>query len=190
MGRTENTYKNSFIIATLLTVMVTKENSERKDRNMNSEIEVRSYCSHDLNQVKKILLNYTSPTGRVWNENAVEEMMSDALKEQPDGVFVAEINGEVLGFAIVIYRDWFNIAYLDYIQVKMEWIGKGVGHKLIQKCIKWVEEKGARILYTETEKNNERANKFYQKHGFKITGSIPDYYQEEIDAVILVRKLD
>jgi hypothetical protein len=65
---------------------------------MDPEIVVRSYCSHNLNHVKKILMDYPSPTGRSCNEKAVEEMMSDALKEQPDGVFVAEINGEALGF--------------------------------------------------------------------------------------------
>jgi len=156
---------------------------------MSRKIVVRNYCSSDIQDVKEILSEYPSPTGRVWSENTVEEMMSDALKEQPDGVFVAEVGGKVVGFAIVIYRSWFDIAYLDYIQVKIEWINKGVGHRLIEKCRKWALEKGARILYTETEKNNERAIKFYQKHGYEITGYIPDYYQKGLDAVILVNKL-
>lgn len=63
----------------------------------------------------------------------VEEMMSDALKEQPDGVFVAEISGKVVGFAIVMYRDGFNIAYLNYIQVKTDQINKGIGQTIIKK---------------------------------------------------------
>lgn len=156
---------------------------------MSREIVVRNYCSGDLENIKKIMSEYPSPTGRAWSENMVEEMMSDALKEQPDGVFVAVISGKVVGFAIVMYRDWFNIVYLDYIQVKTEQINKGVGHRLIEKCVNWAREKSARIIYTETGKNNERAIKFYQKHGFKITGYIPDYYQRGLDAVILVNKL-
>jgi ribosomal protein S18 acetylase RimI-like enzyme len=153
------------------------------------EIVVRNYCTEDLGDIKEILSDYSSPTGRVWNENLVEEMMTDALKEQPDGVFVAAISGKVVGFAIVVYREWFNIAYLDYIQVKTDQINKGVGHKLIEKCINWAQERGARIIYTETGKNNERAIEFYKRHGFKITGCIPDYYQKGLDAVILVNKL-
>lgn len=156
---------------------------------MNQEIVVRCYCPDDLNSVKEILADYPSPTGRVWGDDAVEQMVSDALKEQPDGVFVAEINGNVIGFAIVLYREWFNIAYLDYIQVKAEWINRGVGHSLIEKCISWAREHGARIIYTETGKDNEIAIKFYKKHDFKITGCIPDYYQKGLDAVILVKKL-
>jgi len=156
---------------------------------MSREILVRNYCSDDLKDVKEILFEFPSPTGRVWSEKLVEEMMCDALKEQPDGVFVVEIGGKVVGFAIVLYRNWFNIVYLDYIQVKMEWINKGIGHKLIEKCINWTKEKGARIIYTETGKNNESAIKFYQKHDFQITGYIVDYYQEGLDAVILVNKL-
>ena len=155
---------------------------------MNQRIVVRSYRSDDLNSVKGILSEYPSPTGRVWNEIAVEEMMADALKEQPDGVFVAEISGEVVGFAIILYRNWFNITYLDYIQVRIECINKGVGNSLIERCVNWAKEKDARILYTETGKDNERAIKLYKKHGFQITGCILDYYQKGLDAVILVRK--
>lgn len=156
---------------------------------MNLEIVVRDYSPDDLKYVKEILLDYPSPTGRVWSEDAAEQMMSDALKEQPDGVFVAEINGKVVGFAIVMHREWFNIAYLDYIQVKIGWINKGVGHGLIERCVNWAREKGARIIYTETGKDNERAIKFYKKHNFQITGNIPDYYQKGLDAVILVNRL-
>jgi len=157
---------------------------------MGRKIHVRNYCSDDLKDVKEILFEYPSPTGKVWSESLVEEMLSDALKEQPDGVFVAEINGEVVGFAIVMYRNWFDIAYLDYIQVKTKWLNKGIGHKLIEKCMDWAREKGARIVYTETGKDNERAIKFYQKHGFQITGYIPDYYKKGLDAVILVSKIN
>ncbi len=156
---------------------------------MSREIVVRNYRIGDLEDIKEILSEYPSPTGRVWSENMVEEMMSDALREQPGGVFVAAMSGKIVGFAIVMYRDWFNIAYLDYIQVKTDQINKGVGHRLIEKCVNWAREKSARMIYTETGKNNERAIKFYQRHGFKITGYIPDYYQKGLDAVILVNKL-
>jgi len=61
-------------------------------------------------------------------------MMSDALKEQPNGVFVAIMNGKVVGFAIVMYRQWLTIAHLDYIQVKTDLMNKGVGHRLMEKC--------------------------------------------------------
>jgi ribosomal protein S18 acetylase RimI-like enzyme len=157
---------------------------------MGQKILVRNYCADDLEFVKEILSEYLSPTGKAWSKSLVEEMISDALKEQPDGVFVAEMNEEVVGFAIIMFQHWLGIAYLDYIQVKTECFGKGVGHKLIEKCIKWAKEKGARIVYTETGRNNEIAIKFYQKHGFQITGYIPDYYKKGLDAVILVNKID
>ena len=150
---------------------------------------VRKYRSDDLKGIREILLEYPSPTGRAWSGDMVEGFLSDALKEQPDGVFVAEISGKAVGFAAVMYRDWFNIAYLDYIQVKTESMGKGVGHKLMEECIDWARKKTARIIYTETGKDNERAIRFYEKHGFQITGCIPEYYQKGLDAVIQVNKL-
>jgi len=153
------------------------------------KILVRNYNSEDLTDIKKILTEYISPTDRVWDNNMVEAFISDALREQPDGVFVAELDGKVAGFAAVIFRDWQNIAYLDYIQVKTSEMRKGVGHNLIEKCINWSKMKGARIVYTETGRNNVRAIEFYKKHGFQITGYIPEYYRKGLDAVILVRKL-
>jgi len=150
---------------------------------------VRSYCPDDMNRIANILSEYPSPTGTIWIRKLVQEMMSDAVKEQPDGVFVAEISGEIVGFAIVMYRAWLRIAYLDYIQVATKWSNKGAGHRLIEKCINWARAKSARILYTETGRNNDTAIRFYKKHGFQITGHIPDYYQEGLDAVILVNKL-
>ena len=156
---------------------------------MKRKIVVRSYRSDDLEDIKEILSGYPSPTGRVWSYRLVEAMLSDALREQPDGVFVAAMDGKVVGFAVVMHREWFNIAYLDYIQVKKDYINKGVGHSLIQECLIWAREKSSRIIYTETGKDNERAIKFYQRHGFNITGCIPDYYQTGLDAVILVNKL-
>jgi len=154
------------------------------------KIAVRNYRSDDLEDIKKVLSEYPSPTGRVWTENMVKEMLSSALREQYNGVFVAEIDGSVAGFAIVIYRDWNNIAYLDYIQVRKEWIDKGVGHNLIERCIEWAKERNARIICTETGKDNERAIEFYQRHGFEITGYIPEYYKKGLDALILVKRID
>jgi len=156
---------------------------------MGQEIAVRNCSPHDLKDIKDILIGYPSPTGSVWSEDLIERMVSDALREQPDGVFVAEIGGRVAGFAIVMYRDWLNIAYLDFIQVRTGFIGKGVGHRLIEKCKNWAGDRGARIIYTETGADNERAVRFYKRHGFQITGYIPEYYQKGLDAVILVNRL-
>ena len=156
---------------------------------MDSRTLVRRYRSQDLEHVERILSGYPSPTGRGWTKDVVDGMLSDSLQEQPDGVLVAEVDGEVVGFAIVVHREWFNIAYLDYIQVRREWIGKGIGHQLLEECIDWAKDKGARIIYTETGKDNERAISFYNRHNLQITGHIPDYYRKGLDAVILVKRL-
>ncbi len=136
---------------------------------MTREIVVRSYCTGDLEGIKEILSECLSPTGQVWSEDMIEKMLSDALSEQPDGVFVATRHEQVVGFTIVIYRAWLNIAYLDYIQVKRNQIRKGIGHRLIEKGVNWARGKHARIIFTETGQNNKRAITFYQRHGFQIT---------------------
>ena len=77
----------------------------------------------------------------------------------------------------------------DYIQVKKEWISKGVSHRLLEECLNWARKKDARIIHTETGRDNETAVRLYQRHGLQITGHIPDYYREGLDAVFLTNKL-
>jgi len=43
-----------------------------------------------------------------------------------------------------------------------------VGHKLIERCLDWTKEKGARLIYTETGRGNERAIGLCQRHGLRL----------------------
>ncbi|NIO36298.1 hypothetical protein GTO27_01190 [Candidatus Bathyarchaeota archaeon] len=75
---------------------------------MSQDIGARFYRSEDLGAIKKILSDYSSLTGRVWSNQLVERMITDALEEQPDGVFVAEKGGKVVGFAIVLHKEYLE----------------------------------------------------------------------------------
>lgn len=59
----------------------------------------------------------------------------------------------------------FEIARLYAMQ---NWIGKGIGQKLMQASIKIAEEKGKTIVWLGVWKENHRAIEFYRKWGFEI----------------------
>lgn len=45
--------------------------------------------------------------------------------------------------------------------------GAGVADALIADCVAWARGKGARWLYLSVWENNERAQRFYRRHGFE-----------------------
>lgn len=61
--------------------------------------------------------------------------------------------------------------------------GTGASTQLMQSAIAWAAEAGATALWLGVNRNNERAQRFYRKHGFTVTGSrrfrLGDSYEDD-----------
>jgi len=81
--------------------------------------------------------------------------------------FVAELDGEVVGFA----HCWFNhTTWLDKADLYLEDLfvapsarRRGVGEFLIQGCADFAKESGSSRLYWQTQRSNESAQRLYNK---------------------------
>lgn len=81
--------------------------------------------------------------------------------------FVAEVDGEVVGFA----HCWFNhTTWLDKADLYLEDLfvapsarRRGIGEFLIQGCAKFAKDSGSARLYWQTQRSNESAQKLYYK---------------------------
>lgn len=144
---------------------------------------VRSYKEEDLGGIQQLLHGVPSPTGRMYD---AKEMIREHRR---DDIYVAEMEGQVVGFAIAAFNDWNWTAYLDFTLVGMDHLRRGIGTALLEAVVKSMAAKGARFIYTETGEPNTGGLCFYIQNGFVPTGVIPDYYREGEDAIILVRKL-
>lgn len=49
--------------------------------------------------------------------------------------------------------------------------GSGASAKLMQSVLDWASASGAHALVLGVNRRNERAQAFYRKHGFEITGT-------------------
>lgn len=82
---------------------------------------------------------------------------------------VAEVDGELAGFAIHHFHDstWSMAmdCYLEDLYLDARFRGRGIGRALIDDLISIGQAKGWSRLYWHTERDNETARKLYDRYG-------------------------
>lgn len=98
-----------------------------------------------------------------------------SLIESEDAtLIVAEKDHEIVasGYAMIkkAEKDYFNFkeyAYLGFMYVKPEHRGQGINQSIIDRLIKWSEERGMKEIRLDVYDQNESAVKAYEKVGFE-----------------------
>ncbi len=88
-------------------------------------------------------------------------------------VFVAENNGEILGFAIIYWNE--NEINIGNLFVKDKFRNKGVGKELLDFIIRESMKLGFRKIYASVPVSS-KALSFYLKNGFKVEEIVKHYY--------------
>lgn len=110
------------------------------------------------------------------------ENFKSNIADENSIVIVACNGSELLGYVHLIFSETESAEVasvlssvssnvkLNRFYVHPEVIGQGVAQKLMQRAFEIVHEFGWSALWLTVNKENERANKFYQKWGFQIVG--------------------
>jgi len=96
---------------------------------------------------------------------------------------VAEIDGAVVGYFIVLFRRGSGVARLYSIAVAPEHAGAGVGRLLLAEAEDVAYDKDRMILRLEVRDDNARAIRVYEKAGYRRIGVEPDYYEDHAAAL-------
>jgi ribosomal protein S18 acetylase RimI-like enzyme len=105
-------------------------------------------------------------------EKVMRRFLADLSSSSHSYLFVAERNGEVVGFLSGELREgspafkpktW---AAVEDVYVVPEHRSLGIGHALFEECRKWAEQKGADGISLQVAAGNTRARKFYEELGF------------------------
>lgn len=68
--------------------------------------------------------------------------------------------------------------------------GDGVGGSLLERALQALSRQGVRSVKLEVRHTNEPARRLYRRFGFEVLRTIPQYYADGEDALIMVVNLD
>ncbi len=92
---------------------------------------------------------------------------------------------ELIGY--IDYWIIFDQATINKICIKDEYRRRGLAQKLLDICFKEVKENECMVITLEVRTSNEKAIKLYQKNGFDIVLTKPQYYSDGEDAYYMVK---
>ena len=101
---------------------------------------------------------------------------------------VAELAGKILGF-VVVDRDRQGQAHVITIDVLTEARRSGLGSRLMTAAEERLRALGCSAVFLETAVDNAAAIAFYKRHGYTVIQTIPRYYLDSIDALVLSKEL-
>ncbi len=137
-----------------------------------AETSIRQMEVDDIGSVyhlgEKLFTSEESPIlYRTWDAYEV----TDYFSSDPDYCLVAEVDGKIAGFilATTIEKEgtaWKKYGYLSWIGVDEVFQRFNLGLRLYRKLEEKLQEDGVRMVIADTDVNNERAIKFFERLGF------------------------
>ena len=117
-----------------------------------------------------------------YNDESMKQRLERSI------LYVAEVDGKVVGFANYSpVRDGGNVE-LAAIYLNPKFQGKGIGTALLQQAINELE--GTKEIYINVEKENKIGMTFYKAKGFEIVKEFDDEFDGHIlKTVRMVKKI-
>lgn len=92
-------------------------------------------------------------------------------------IIVARQNSQIVGMVSLLYTlstaIGDRVALLEDMVVSPNIRGSGVGSRLLEQAIQFARLNGCKRITLLTDRTNEPAQRFYQKHGFGFSAMIP-----------------
>lgn len=92
-------------------------------------------------------------------------------------ILVARQDDQVVGMVNLLYTVSTalgdRVALLEDMVVSPDARGSGIGSRLLEQAIQSARSEGCKRITLLTDRTNESAQRFYQKHGFGFSSMIP-----------------
>ena len=141
---------------------------------------IRPFLPADLHRIQEITVNsfeavsidrnidrqYGYVAGKDWKERKARDVAVDC-ELQPDGVFIAEADGVVVGYITTRLDPFSGIGRIPNLAVDERYRGQGIGSALIAHALAWMRRQGMAMAKIETLVQNERGQALYPRFGFR-----------------------
>lgn len=101
---------------------------------------------------------------------------------------VAEEEEGIAAF-IVAEADPAGVGHIMTIDVRPPFQHSGLGSRLLQISEERFSAQGCRSVLLEVAVNNFAALAFYKRHGYSVLETIPRYYLDSVDALVMGKRL-
>ena len=101
-----------------------------------------------------------------------------AVESPTTETLVAEREGTIAGYCMVLFRRGSGVARLYSIAVDQAFGGSGVGRALLDAAETAAFDKDRLLLRLEVREDNGHAIELYEKSGYHRIGREPDYYED------------
>lgn len=141
---------------------------------------IRPYQERDCEDICRITLDVFGPVsidaaiernfgllqGVSWQERKRKDICSN-LAENPEGCFVAEEDGKILGYVTTAVDREAGVGRILNLGVDAACQGRGLGKKLMTHALDYFESLGLPFSQIETTTTNEVGMKFYPAVGYR-----------------------
>ena len=103
--------------------------------------------------------------GRHWWEHKADTLRN-IFREHPDRVLVAEVDGEVTGYATLIVEPG-GIGCVGENGVHPKYRRRGIGKRLHEAVLRRLKDAGVSLVFVTTTLENTPARRVYESHGFQ-----------------------
>tara|TARA_R110002124_G_scaffold128172_2_gene288841 strand:+ start:839 stop:1330 length:492 start_codon:yes stop_codon:yes gene_type:complete len=119
--------------------------------------------------IRSVLIEMGVPKVGTAYEDEALDCMTETYNKPKKAYFVVEDGNEIIGGAGISPLDNYqgNICELQKMYFMSEARGKGLGSKMMAKCIEFAKQAGFDQCYLETMPYMVDASKLYRKVGFK-----------------------
>ena len=143
---------------------------------------LRPMIAEDLEQVVEIeKASMPSP----WSK----ELFEEELKRERARYFVGAIDGQAAGY--MGYWEALQEAHIINLAISPQFRQKGFGFQMLEYCLRFAYNHGARLATLEVRESNEAAQRLYEKMNFRTVAIRKKYYSDnQENAVVMLKNLE
>jgi ribosomal protein S18 acetylase RimI-like enzyme len=144
------------------------------------DIPIRNFVPSDLADLKRITVEAFSGVsidrrieehfgvikGHDWRWRKARHIDDDVSRD-PAGIFVAELEGRVVGYITTWIDDEAGLGFIPNLAIDEQQRGQGLGRRLIEYALDHFRRKGVRHVRIETLAHNEIGQHLYPSCGFR-----------------------